>query len=637
MCRDEERALALVGGELAKQELGPCLVQRAERLVEQQQVGVVKEGAAEREPLEHPAREGAGALGSSLPETEALEQHADSLPPLGHAVQASVEVEVLERGQLTVDERLVREEAESRAVDVHLELAAGRGGEAGDKTEEGRLPGAVRPGDKNEGASFDFEVDTLQYPLIAEALREVARPDHARQSSSVTSTCPVAYERRMRRIVVVACLFACGLAVQVDSASACSCALGDPRRALALADAAFIGVLIDKREAGQAATFTFRVSETVKGKLGATVEVDSAADGAACGIEVKQGGSIGLLLDRSGERWTSSLCAQIAPADLRRAARPLPPPTGSGRTALLVGGSFGEARLLALDRKGRTLAYGYGDGEASLLSVCPGSRHAVEIVWDYPRVRVAVRALPTLRRVYELAVPQRVLAAPSESPSAHSCRNSTASELFLFSRTELGSRIVRVRNRRFSVVYRGDARHASFAGGVAYLTGQTDVTRLDLGTGKQARLAAVPEWTGPLVRSADGRRLIGVATPPPLNRLTPAPRVVLVDLGGPRARVRSVSLGRASTGGDVHWLSTARFLFLPGVGNENVARVYDLGLRVRSDFGGWVGTPSAVSAGVAFGLGFPASLHSARLPSGPVRSVRNFPSPVLRSLVAVPS
>ena len=42
-----------------------------------------------------------------VPEAEALEQHAAALAPFGDAVEAPVEVEVLERGQLAVDERLV--------------------------------------------------------------------------------------------------------------------------------------------------------------------------------------------------------------------------------------------------------------------------------------------------------------------------------------------------------------------------------------------------------------------------------------------------------------------------------------------------------------------------------------------------
>ena len=67
-----------------------------------------------------------GTLVPYLPEAEALEQHPDALAPLRHAVEAAVEVEVLERGQLAVDERLVAEVADrSRAARTSSSPAVG--------------------------------------------------------------------------------------------------------------------------------------------------------------------------------------------------------------------------------------------------------------------------------------------------------------------------------------------------------------------------------------------------------------------------------------------------------------------------------------------------------------------------------
>src|SRR5205823_1388176 len=108
---------------------------------------LVQERAAEREPLLHAARERAGPLVPRVPEAEALEQHADPLPALGHSVEAPVEVEVLDRGQLPVDERLVTGEADGLARRVDLELAGRRNGEARAEAEQRRLPGAVGAGD----------------------------------------------------------------------------------------------------------------------------------------------------------------------------------------------------------------------------------------------------------------------------------------------------------------------------------------------------------------------------------------------------------------------------------------------------------------------------------------------------------
>src|SRR6187200_638634 len=109
---DENRPTVAHPGELAVEQLGARFVQPAERLVEDQQLRSVQQRAAEREALQLTARELGRALASRVPESEALEQHPDPLAPLGHAVEAAVEVEVLERGQLEVDERFVAEEAD---------------------------------------------------------------------------------------------------------------------------------------------------------------------------------------------------------------------------------------------------------------------------------------------------------------------------------------------------------------------------------------------------------------------------------------------------------------------------------------------------------------------------------------------
>ena len=120
------RTVAVAGelGELPVEQLGALGVERGERLVEDEQLRLVQERAAEREPLRHPARVRRDALGADVPEAVALEQHPDPLAPLRHAVEPAVEVEVLDRGQVAVEQRLVAEVAERAAVGVDLELAA---------------------------------------------------------------------------------------------------------------------------------------------------------------------------------------------------------------------------------------------------------------------------------------------------------------------------------------------------------------------------------------------------------------------------------------------------------------------------------------------------------------------------------
>ena len=76
----------------------------------------------EREPLAHPLGVGGHALAARLPEPEPLEQHPDPLAPLGNAVEPPVQLEVLERGELPVDERLVADEADRCSLHAQLEL-----------------------------------------------------------------------------------------------------------------------------------------------------------------------------------------------------------------------------------------------------------------------------------------------------------------------------------------------------------------------------------------------------------------------------------------------------------------------------------------------------------------------------------
>lgn len=212
---------------------------------------------------------------------------------------------------------------------------------------------------------------------------------------------------RRRRAVLLALIVAFAV-VPLPHANACTCiANSDPRDRLAAANGAFIGELVGRRETaplgsvistGRDVVYTFEVAEVVKGNIGQRVEVHSAASGSSCGFEVAAGEAVGVLLDRHRGSWRSGLCGQLEPAKLRAAAAPLPAPDGCAPAAFVVGGSFGEARLLTLDRHARTLAYGLGAGQTTQLSICPDGNRMLEVVDDHPRPsRLALRELPGLR------------------------------------------------------------------------------------------------------------------------------------------------------------------------------------------------------------------------------------------------
>src|SRR5207244_6202183 len=110
--------------------------------------------------------------------SEALEQHADPFAPFRDAVEPAVEVEVLEGGELAVDERLVREVADAPAFERDLQLPGRRDRKPSAKPKQRRLTGSVRPGDEQEPVSGKLEPDATQNALVAVALLHPSGPNH---------------------------------------------------------------------------------------------------------------------------------------------------------------------------------------------------------------------------------------------------------------------------------------------------------------------------------------------------------------------------------------------------------------------------------------------------------------------------
>ncbi len=87
MRRDDDGSRAGQRLELAIEQRSAGLIQSGERLVEDEQLGVVEQSPAEREPLRHPSGVRRYPLVARLPQGEALEEHADPLASLRHAVE----------------------------------------------------------------------------------------------------------------------------------------------------------------------------------------------------------------------------------------------------------------------------------------------------------------------------------------------------------------------------------------------------------------------------------------------------------------------------------------------------------------------------------------------------------------------
>ena len=138
--------------------------------------------------------------------------------------------------------------------------------------------------------------------------------------------------RRLLRIGIVTA--AVGLIVAGTAAPcfACSCAFVPPRRALQGAEAAFVGTLVSREEpaaedglinTGQQVDWTFDVDEALVGSLADPLVVRSAWSGASCGIEVREGQQVGLILFEEEGVWSSGLCSQYGANELSRAAADL--------------------------------------------------------------------------------------------------------------------------------------------------------------------------------------------------------------------------------------------------------------------------------------------------------------------------
>jgi len=429
----------------------------------------------------------------------------------------------------------------------------------------------------------------------------------------------------MRLVLALVVGATAALAATAGPAYACSCAPPDPRSLLGQADGAFVGRLVTRQEvAAGRSRFTFAVERSVKGALGTTVDVESASDSAACGIETPIGSRIGLFLERRDGRWTSSLCWQVSPEDLLAAAQPLPPPNGRGPTTLLVSGRFGPARLLALDAVGRTLAYGRGEGSVLQLSACPGGRRMAEVVQRETGVQLAIRELPRLNVVRRGPVDS----PPGTSLTSFRCETADGTRLLLFhasSDRPANARLERLTLSRRAVLWRGSAIGATLTERSAYVLGGargTSLLAVDLRTRRVRTVGRIPAPSNGLVAAPGGMELAGLAYPagsqPVLFRVRVQPFAVVTT--------------RAVESGDLSFADSRRLVLLPGGGRR--ARVYGPTLAVSSSFT-WSAYLSTVAGATAYGVGAGGQLHRAVLPSGPERVVRRLPGPSVSAIVPV--
>ncbi|MBW3615695.1 MAG: hypothetical protein KY439_10370 [Actinobacteria bacterium] len=137
---------------------------------------------------------------------------------------------------------------------------------------------------------------------------------------------------RVWRLALVAAVAASALVSTAAPAAACSCAAdadSSVAARLAEADAAFVGTYLGRNDplanepaatGARTVISQFKVEAAVKGEVGETADVASAADEASCGIAPATGERVGLLLTRAPGGFRSDLCSRVNPDALVSAA-----------------------------------------------------------------------------------------------------------------------------------------------------------------------------------------------------------------------------------------------------------------------------------------------------------------------------
>ena len=290
--------------------------------------------------------------------------------------------------------------------------------------------------------------------------------------------------------------------------------------------------------------------------------------------------------------------------------------------ALVIGGEFGATRLLTLDARGRTLAYGRGGGRTGLVSVCPGRQRLAELAYTGPGTTVVIRQTATLRVVRR----QRVTLPGQRYAQRLGCEDHSGASVLVFARGPLGdspakSALYRLRPGRMEAIWHGAAFDAALASSSVYLSAGargTKLVRVDLATGRSRELVMLPIGTTGLAVNPAGTLVAGTE-----NRVDRSVQVVRVDLRGRRARVTTVRLpagqrpGSGRSGYPAAGCSSRRHTKVPpGCSTSRCARARAFAGAALS---------SAVVGNRLFGTDLSLSLHRADLPSGPQRIARRLP------------
>jgi hypothetical protein len=432
---------------------------------------------------------------------------------------------------------------------------------------------------------------------------------------SYTDKMGVSSPARLAFVTLVA-LAASSVWMDVERVSACSCVRPDAREWLADGMPAVIGEVVSKRpiagEPGPTYEYRVRVEGQFNAELGAEITLSSASQEAACGFEWSVGQRVGAFLQRDGARWTTNLCLLVEPEKLEEGLLPFPEPLGRGRAALLAAGDFGAARLMALDGRGRIVAYGEGQGATRQVSVCPGSRRVLELVDRGRGARLAIRTMRSMRVLRSVSIPRASQTLRCQDPAGRLALVST----YELRRGQTVARVLRVRGPRVEMVGVLAGEAVALGSGVAYAAGRDRVAALDLATGRTRSVGQV-QWGTQIALSPGGRRVA----------VLDSRGVRLIDVETGEARVDPIGQW-----GPIAWLGRDRLLARLGGGR---IRIYDAGLRVLKTYGPYRAVGYARLRRRVFGING-ALLVALDTRTGARRTVAELPDEDIYDLDALP-
>lgn len=207
VCREHNRcSAAYLATDDALEQSGAVWVEAGERLIEDEQVGAMQDGACDRKPLKHSARERPYRSVGDMCQFD-LCQKGRGIGSL-HTVQTREESQVLLTVQIPVEKTVMADDADAatevsargkRAAE-HADTACLRSNEPGHRPKERRLAGAVRPEQHDGFAAAHVEIDAAQNPHGPEPPLESADLDccslllHNARLRPVIPTTPARFE-----------------------------------------------------------------------------------------------------------------------------------------------------------------------------------------------------------------------------------------------------------------------------------------------------------------------------------------------------------------------------------------------------------------------------------------------------------